>query len=116
MILARVRLKNTAVAWEYGGDAMDGSEYAGLKLFAGRLFYRVLDHPLKGRERFTYAGQRQCGSTQCRKKPYRGSSLLYGLIRFLDRYLSRHEYDMGIISGTTRELKLYRHLPLGSGF
>ncbi|WP_159881898.1 GNAT family N-acetyltransferase [Paenibacillus puerhi] len=43
-------------------------------------------------------------------KAYRGSRLLYGLIRYLDRYMESRDYEMAVISGTTRELRLYEHL------
>ncbi|MEK8130775.1 GNAT family N-acetyltransferase [Paenibacillus filicis] len=43
-------------------------------------------------------------------RAYRGSRLLYGLIRYLDRYMEKRDFEMAVISGTTRELKLYKHL------
>lgn len=41
---------------------------------------------------------------------YRGTRMLSGLLRYLDRFIRMSGYDAGIISGTVRELKLYAHL------
>jgi aspartate aminotransferase-like enzyme/GNAT superfamily N-acetyltransferase len=41
---------------------------------------------------------------------YRGGKVLPGLMDLLNRYCIDHGHDLGIISGTTRQQKLYRHL------
>lgn len=43
-------------------------------------------------------------------KHRRFSSLLKGLLRFTLEHATKLGYDLGIISGTTRQLKLYQHL------
>lgn len=43
-------------------------------------------------------------------RPYRRTKVLFGLLQFLERYHERCGYGMAVISATTRELGLYRHL------
>ncbi|WP_068777539.1 aminotransferase class V-fold PLP-dependent enzyme [Paenibacillus sp. FJAT-26967] len=43
-------------------------------------------------------------------KQYRNGSAFYGLAQFLKGYLWDSDVDMAVMSGTTRELKLYRRL------
>ncbi|TCS92206.1 aminotransferase class V-fold PLP-dependent enzyme [Hazenella coriacea] len=40
---------------------------------------------------------------------HRRGRIFYGLMRFLMRYLKKQGIDFAVISGTTRELKLYHH-------
>ncbi len=44
------------------------------------------------------------------KKEYRNGRVFYGLVRLLGQYCLGRGFDMAIISGTTRQLKLYEHL------
>lgn len=44
------------------------------------------------------------------EKAYRNGRVFLGLARHLIEYCIRNGYDMAIISGTTREQKLYKHL------
>lgn len=44
------------------------------------------------------------------EKAYRNGRVFLGLARFLIDYITRNDYDMALISGTTREQKLYKHL------
>lgn len=43
-------------------------------------------------------------------KEYRNGAVLPGLLGLLEKYCRERGYDTAIISGTTRQLKLYRHL------
>ena len=40
----------------------------------------------------------------------RRTKILAGLMLTLAEYCDTHDYDLGIMSGTTRQLKMYRHL------
>ena len=40
----------------------------------------------------------------------RRTRVFAGLILMMAKYCDEHEYDLGIMSGTTRQLKMYRHL------
>ena len=44
------------------------------------------------------------------KKEFRNGRVFYGLIRLLGQYCLGRGFNMAIISGTTRQLKLYGHL------
>lgn len=44
------------------------------------------------------------------KKGYRNSKVFYGLLRAVSEYCVLKGFDMAIMSGTDRQLKLYRHL------
>lgn len=44
------------------------------------------------------------------RKEYRKTKVFIGLMRNLYQYFTQHDYDMAVISGTTRELKLYKHM------
>lgn len=89
----------------------DGEKLAGMLAVRDRRPFSM-DGKIPGFERYLpWRPQRMVEIRLLAVDPaYRGSRLLGGLIRYLDRYLKRHDYDMGIISGTTRELKLYSHL------
>lgn len=41
---------------------------------------------------------------------FRASRVFAQLVGFITRHLMAHGYDLGIMSGTTRQLRLYRHL------
>jgi aspartate aminotransferase-like enzyme len=44
------------------------------------------------------------------EKVHRGGRVFFGLMGAAARYLAGNGYDMAIISGTTRQLRLYRHM------
>ncbi|GKU82528.1 GNAT family N-acetyltransferase [Niallia sp. NCCP-28] len=44
------------------------------------------------------------------RKEYRKTKVFIGLMRMLYQYFIQHGYTLAIISGTTRELKLYKHM------
>jgi aspartate aminotransferase-like enzyme len=44
------------------------------------------------------------------EKDRRGGRVFAGLMATSARYLVRHGYDLAVISGTTRQLRLYRHM------
>jgi hypothetical protein len=44
------------------------------------------------------------------EKDYRSGTVFCGLIRLIARHFIQHGFDMAVISGTTRQLRLYSHL------
>ena len=44
------------------------------------------------------------------EKNYRMGQVSVGLLRFVGDYCKSHGYDLGVISGTTRQQKLYKHM------
>ncbi|MBN2432458.1 MAG: aminotransferase class V-fold PLP-dependent enzyme [Acidobacteria bacterium] len=44
------------------------------------------------------------------EKVGRGRQIFYGLLKEVTQYCLSQDYDLGVISGTTRQLKLYKHL------
>ncbi len=91
--------------------AMDGERLAGMLAVRDRRPFSM-DAKIERFERFLPVQPKRMVEIRLLAvdPAYRRSRVLFGLIRFLDRYLERGDYDMGIISGTTRELHLYRHL------
>lgn len=70
-----------------------------------------LDSKIEHLERLLPAGRQVCEIRLLSvKKEYRNGRVFYGLIRLLGQYCLGRGFDMAIISGTTRQLKLYGHL------
>jgi predicted N-acetyltransferase YhbS len=44
------------------------------------------------------------------KKEYRSGRVFYGIVQKLCQFVFEQNYDLALISGTTRQLKLYKHL------
>ncbi|MDD4872645.1 MAG: aminotransferase class V-fold PLP-dependent enzyme [Kiritimatiellae bacterium] len=57
-----------------------------------------------------------CGRSVCEirllavRKNMRNGGIFHGLIKMAMKYFEEHGYDLAVISGTTRQQKLYRHM------
>lgn len=70
-----------------------------------------LDQKLPDLDSLLPAGHRWCEVRLLAVEPaFRGTAVLASLLRFLCRTVADRGCDAGIISATTRQLKLYRHL------
>lgn len=70
-----------------------------------------LDHKLKNLDSYLPAHTSVCEFRLLAVRPeWRGGQILPGLMDLLNRHCIEHGHDLGIISGTTRQQKLYRHL------
>ncbi len=87
-----------------------GSEVVGmLALRAQRPF--SLDQKLAGLDRYLPPARRVCEVRLLAVKPvWRHSAVFVGLVRALARRCAERNLDYAIISATTRQLKLYRHM------
>ncbi|SDD18391.1 aspartate aminotransferase [Paenibacillus sp. UNCCL117] len=105
LLVDRFHEENTYVV------AMDGDRLAGMLAVRGRRPFS-LDAKIEDFERLLPGRPERMVEIRLLAvdKAYRGTRLLHGLIRYLDRYMETQEYEMAVISGTTRELKLYEHL------
>lgn len=73
-----------------------------------------LDRKLADLDRYLPPGRRVCElrllAVEPARRRERGGRILQGLLDLLRRHGREQGYTLGIISGTTRQLKLYRHL------
>jgi aspartate aminotransferase-like enzyme len=70
-----------------------------------------LDYKLENLDQYLPAHTSICEFRLLAVRPeWRGGQVLLGLMDLLNRYCLEHGHDLGIISGTTRQQKLYRHL------
>jgi hypothetical protein len=70
-----------------------------------------LDQKLPGLDTYLPAGRRICEIRLLAiEKKFRGAQVLQGILALLWQHGIEQGYDLAIISGTTRQLKLYRHL------
>jgi hypothetical protein len=70
-----------------------------------------LDQKLPDLDAYLPAGRRICEIRLLAiEKEFRGARVLPGLLALLWRYGLENGYGLAIISGTTRQLKLYRHI------
>jgi aspartate aminotransferase-like enzyme len=70
-----------------------------------------LDQKLPNLDSFLPPGRRTCEIRLLSvEKEYRNSQVFRGLTALMWQYGLEHGYDLGIISGTTRQQRLYRHL------
>jgi len=88
----------------------DGEDVVGMiALRAQRPF--SLDEKLPDLDRYVPAGRPLCEIRLLAVRPgYRHSSVLPGLVRELARLCRRRGHEYAVISGTTRQLRLYAHL------
>jgi aspartate aminotransferase-like enzyme len=96
--------------------ALDGQVLAGMAAIRGKRPFS-LDLKLPQLDSFLPAGRRVCEIRLLAVlKEYRHGWVFRGLTEKLAKFGLDHGFDMAIISGTTRQLKLYRHmgfLPFG---
>jgi aspartate aminotransferase-like enzyme len=87
-----------------------GNEVVGMVAARGRRPFS-LDQKLPNLESFLPPGRRPCEIRLLAvRKEFRNSQVFRGIIALMWQYGTEHGYNMGIISGTTRQQKLYRHL------
>jgi hypothetical protein len=89
---------------------LSGRKLAGMLAVRGARPFS-LDQKLPDLDAYLPAGRRICEIRLLAiKKEFRGARVLPGLLALLWRHGLENGYDLAIISGTTRQLKLYRHL------
>ena len=87
-----------------------GDELAGMLAVRGRRPFS-LDHKLPDLDTHLPPGRSPCELRLLAvERKYRASQVFPGVLAILWQHALERGYDMGIISGTTRQLKLYRHL------
>jgi hypothetical protein len=87
-----------------------GQSLAGMLAVRGQRPFS-LDQKLPGLDTYLPAGRRICEIRLLAiEKAFRGAQVLQGILALLWQRGIEQGYDLAIISGTTRQLKLYRHL------
>ena len=89
---------------------LSGQTLAGMLAVRGNRPFS-LDQKLPKLDSFLPAGRRICEIRLLAvDKKFRGAQVLQGILALLWQHGVEHGYDLAIISGTTRQLKLYHHL------
>lgn len=87
-----------------------GQTLAGMLAVRGKRPFS-LDQKLKDLDSYLPAGRHICEIRLLAvEKHFRGAHVLQGILALLWQHGLKQGYDLAIISGTTRQLKLYRHL------
>jgi aspartate aminotransferase-like enzyme len=87
-----------------------GDRVAGMIAARGRRPFS-LDQKLPNLDSYLPPGRRICEIRLLSvEKPFRNTQVFRGLAALMWQYGLEHGYDLGVISGTTRQQKLYRHL------
>jgi hypothetical protein len=87
-----------------------GRTLAGMLAVRGKRPFS-LDHKLKDLDSYLPPGRHICEIRLLAvEKHFRGAHVLQGILALLWQHGLKQGYDLAIISGTTRQLKLYRHL------
>jgi GNAT superfamily N-acetyltransferase len=87
-----------------------GTQLAGMVAVRGRRPFS-LDQRLPDLDSYLPAGRSICEVRLLAvERGFRKGRVAAALLAYLWRYLLDQGYDLGVISGTTRELKLYRHM------
>lgn len=90
--------------------AMDGDILAGMIAFRSNRPFS-LDHKIANLDSYLPPGRTVCEVRLLAvERAYRTGWVFRGLAEFLAQYGLAQGYDMAVISGTTRQLKLYQHL------
>jgi aspartate aminotransferase-like enzyme len=90
--------------------AMDGNTLAGMIAFRSNRPFS-LDHKVANLDSYLPPGRRVCEVRLLAvERAYRTGWAFRGLAEFLAQYGLAQGYDLAVISGTTRQLKLYQHL------
>lgn len=90
--------------------AKNGEDVIGMIAVRGNRPFS-LDQKLEDLDQYFPGAQKLCEIRLLSvKKPYRGTHVFFGLTEQLVNYCFKHGYTMALISGTTRQLKLYRHI------
>jgi aspartate aminotransferase-like enzyme len=89
---------------------LDGKLLAGMIAFRGKRPFS-LDQKIPNLDSQLPANRQICEIRLLAvEKPYRNGRVFRGLVEFLAEYGQAQGFDLAIISGTTRQQKLYRHL------
>jgi len=89
---------------------LDGRRLAGMAALRGKRPFS-LDEKLPALDQYLPQGRRVCEIRLLAvDKNYRNGAVLPGLVGLIEKYGRERGYDTAIISGTTRQLRLYRHL------
>ncbi len=89
---------------------LNGKELAGMMAVRGKRPFS-LDQKLPDLDTHLPPGRRPCELRLLAvEKDYRTGQVFRGLTSLLWQYASDHGFDMAVISGTTRQQKLYRHI------
>ena len=89
---------------------LDGRILAGMIAIRGKRPFS-LDTKLKNLDSYLPTGHKICEIRLLAvEKPYRNGYVFRGLVELLVQYGLAQGYNLAIISGTTRQLKLYHHL------
>ena len=87
-----------------------GRTLAGMLAVRGKRPFS-LDQKLKDLDSYLPAGRNICEIRLLAvEKQFRGAHVLQGILALLWQHGLKQGYDLAIISGTTRQLKLYQHL------
>ncbi len=90
--------------------AMDGDHLAGMIAFRARRPFS-LDQKLPDLDSYLPPGRKACEVRLLAvERPYRTGWVFRGLVEFLSTYGLAQGCDMAVISGTTRQAKLYQHI------
>lgn len=89
---------------------LDRDRVVGMIAVRGRRPFS-LDQKLENLDAFLPAGRRLCELRLLAvDKKYRNGWVFWGMGKVLAEHCLKHGYDLALISGTTRQQKLYRHL------
>ena len=89
---------------------MDGERLLGMIAVRDKRPFS-LDLKLKNLNSYLPPHQSLCEIRLLAVEPDRRRTRIFaGLVRFFSKYCDEHGYDLGIMSGTTQQLNLYRHL------
>ncbi|MEY2466017.1 MAG: hypothetical protein QOD03_538 [Verrucomicrobiota bacterium] len=89
---------------------LSGKKLAGMLAVRGSRPFS-LDQKLENLDSFLPAGRKICEIRLLAiEKKYRGAQVLQGILALLWQHGIERGYDLAIISGTTRQFKLYQHL------
>ncbi len=89
---------------------LDGRKLAGMAAVRGQRPFS-LDQKLPSLDQYLPPGSRVCELRLLAvEKNYRNGAVLPGLVGLIEKYGRERGWDTAIISGTTRQLRLYRHL------
>jgi aspartate aminotransferase-like enzyme len=87
-----------------------GRQLIGMMALRGKRPFS-LDQKLPNLDSFLPAGRRPVEIRLLAvEKEFRSGQIFRGLTSLLWQYAGEHGFDLGIISGTTRQIKLYRHM------
>ena len=89
---------------------LSGRTLAGMLAVRGNRPFS-LDQKLPNLDSYLPVGRKICETRLLAvEKEFRGAPVLQGLLALLWQHSIERGYDMAVISGTTRQLKLYQHL------